>query len=771
MHGFLYAAGHFAYLRRWLVCTVWLIVTVGAVSIASLSAQPLSRAFDIPDMPSVATREETDVHFPPSIGEPVLVGKVVVQVPEGSTLDDAASQDTLRRMIAELQADPALNDSFEIASPQQSADKLRSRMYEEKSKLGYPASMIEGDFRAASPVNSRKDTGIFELNYPPGADLKQARKILDSYDAPEFQVAYYGDAFTGDDTLSMSSELLGFAVAALVLMATFGSLLAAGMPLITAFIGVILGLSGVMIASHFTSAINFLTPSLATMIGIAVGVDYALFIAARFRSELVRQIGNNLTPDQLRSGMKLLSKEQRAHAMGIATSTAGRSVVFAGLTVFIALASLTVIGIPFLTALAHAAAATVALAVLVALTLLPALFGALGKRAFAGRVPFFKAPDPEDEQPTLGLSWIRLIRAYPLRFLAPSVLLLLACAIPAVGMQLAMPTDSSTPLHTPTRRAADMVESGFGPGRDFPMLALVDASMLPEKERKQALLSTAQSIKKVEGVAHVQPTRATSNLAAVELLITTQYSATDHRAAQTLDRLRAQEASTSVRYGITGMTPVFVDLSQRLSDALLPYISLVLVLAFLTLIAVFRSLWVPLIATAGFLLSIAATFGITVALFQEGWFGLVDDPQPLISFLPIILIGLVFGLAMDYQVFLVSRMREGWEAGKSAADAVSNGFKHSARVVTSAALIMIAVFASFMFHDAVFIKTMGFALAVAVFFDAFIVRMTIIPALMFLLGERAWRLPLAAQEARPPQLKVENAHQDEHHSHKVPSKS
>ena len=229
------------------------------------------------------------------------------------------------------------------------------------------------------------------------------------------------------------------------------------------------------------------------------------------------------------------------------------------------------------------------------------------------------------------------------------------------------------------------------------------------------------------------------------MLITPTGGATDAVTSQTLVDLRAHETDfheeTGASYGVTGATPIFDDMSERLADVLLPYIAIVLVLAFLVLMLVFHSIWVPLIAALGFGLSVAATFGVTVALFQEGWGGIVEDPQPLLSFLPIMLIGLVFGLAMDYEVFLVTRMREGYHHGKTAGNATANGFKHGARVVTAAALIMTSVFAAFALQDMPFIKTMGFALAAAIVFDAFVVRMMIIPATMFLLGDRAWWLP------------------------------
>src|SRR5690606_33048253 len=252
-------------------------------------------------------------------------------------------------------------------------------------------------------------------------------------------------------------------------------------------------------------------------------------------------------------------------------------------------------------------------------------------------------------------------------------------------------------------------------------------------------------IQAFDGVENAQIIETNEAGDAAQVLITPEYGATDERAASVLEEIRSGAEGfgqeTGGTYSVTGVTPIYEDISERLTEVLLPYVGIVLALAFVLLMLVFRSIWVPLIAALGFGLSVAATFGITVAIWQEGWLGIISDPQPVISFLPIMLIGIVFGLAMDYQVFLVSRMREGWVHGKTAHNAVANGFKHGARVVTAAALIMISVFAAFMLNDEQFIKVMGFALAVAVLFDAFIVRMTIIPAVMFLLGERAWGLP------------------------------
>lgn len=449
-----------------------------------------------------------------------------------------------------------------------------------------------------------------------------------------------------------------------------------------------------------------------------------------------------------------MDKDTRAHAMGMALGTAGGSVVFAGTTVLIALAALSIIRIPFLTTMALAAAGTVFIAVLVALTFLPSLLGLLGTRAFAIRIPGPKVPDPEDEKPTMGLLWARQIRARPWLNLIAGVLLLGILAIPAGNLRLAMPTDGTAKLGSPQRDAYEMVDEAFGPGRNAPMVAYVDTANVAEQDRMGAYQDILQKFSGTEGVVNAQIVQTTDNMDAAQVLITPDSGATEEATTATLERLRDLkqpfEDSTGATFGITGITPIFDDISEKLSDVLVPYIAIVLGLAFIVLVLVFRSIWVPLIAAVGFGLSMAATFGVTVAIFQEGKFGLIEDPQPLLSFLPIMLIGLTFGLAMDYQVFLVTRMREGFVSrNKTAGNAVSNGFKHGARVVTAAALIMISVFAAFMLIDEPFIKAMGFALAAGVLIDAFVVRMTLIPSTMFLLGDRAWKIPAWLDKALP----------------------
>ncbi len=628
-------------------------------------------------------------------------------------------------------------------------------MTEQLKAQGMSDEQIASNLKAVSPLSEDGRTGTLSITFAadtimdiPTEEFNRVTEVLDNANSnTDLTVKYSGNAFSamGSD-INGSSEAIGLVVAAIVLLITFGSFVAAGMPLISAVIGVGVGILGIQLATIFTDSVSDMTPTLASMIGLAVGIDYSLFIVARFRNELIMSSGlNDLSPKELAQELKKMTKATRAHAMGMALGTAGSSVVFAGFTVVIALTALTIIGIPFLSTMAIAAACTVVVAVCVALTFIPGLLGLLGTTIFAGRVPGPKVPDPEDEKPTMGLLWVRRIRAHPWMHLIAGVVLLSILAIPMANLRLAMPTDGTSKLGTPQRDAYEMVDEAFGPGRNAPMIAYVDVADVAEQDRPAAFQDLLQDFATTDGVENAQVIATTENMDAAQILITPTTGATDEQTTETLNHLRDYKddftENTGGTYGITGITPIYDDISQKLNDVLIPYIAIVLGLAFIVLMLVFRSIWVPLIAAAGFGLSMAATFGITVTIFQEGMFGIIDDPQPLLSFLPIMLIGLTFGLAMDYQVFLVTRMREGFVHGKTAGNATSNGFKHGARTVTAAALIMISVFAAFMLMDEPFIKTMGFALAAGVFIDAFVVRMMIIPATMFLLDKHAWWFP------------------------------
>ncbi|WP_216692595.1 MMPL family transporter [Dietzia psychralcaliphila] len=752
MASFLYRIGRSAYLFRWRFIAAWMLLIVGVGTAAATLSQQTSTTFSIPGLESIETQEEMQERFAGAGNQlDAPTGTVVIRAPEGSTLTDPAVTEDVDSFLAEVRELDFLTATDTLVNPVVAAEGMTEQLTAAKAEQGMPPEQIEADIAALSPLSPDESTGTVQIQFAAetttdvqAEDREAFADVVADHDG-ELTIAYSGNAFQMTE-ISAIGELIGIAVAAVILIITFGSLIAAGMPLLTGVIGVGIGIGGIFAATSFTDTINTMTPTLASMIGLAVGIDYALFIVSRFRTELVKHIGgNDLEPAELADKLKEIDFRQRAHLAGLAVGKAGSAVVFAGLTVFIALAALSIINIPFLTAMALSAAATVAIAVLVAITLLPAILGAVGTKVFAARVRGVKAPDPEDEKPTMGLQWVRRIRARPVIFATAGVLLLLLLALPAVQLRLAMPSDGTMAPDTPNRIAYDITDEAFGPGRNAPMIALVDTLAVPEEERPAAWSTAVADIQALDGVENAQIIETNEAGDAAQVLVTPEYGATDERASDVLEEIRSGaagfEQQTGGTYSVTGVTPIYEDISERLTEVLLPYVGIVLALAFVLLMLVFRSIWVPLIAALGFGLSVAATFGLTVAIWQEGWGGIISDPQPIISFLPIMLIGIVFGLAMDYQVFLVTRMREGWVHGKTAHNAVANGFKHGARVVTAAALIMISVFAAFMTIDEQFIKVMGFALAVAVLFDAFVVRMTIIPAVMFLLGERAWGLP------------------------------
>ena len=763
MSEFLYRLGSWSYKKVWPFLAVWLILLAALGFGAVNFAKSPSPTFSMPDMDSTVTQEEMNERFgTDEDAMSVPSGSVVIKAPEGKTLKDPEVMAEVDAMLDELKATGYFREPEAIVNPVLAAGGMAKQMGEAKAAQGMPQEQIDADLAALSPLSPDETTGTVSVTFTddnimdiPAETLDEVESILERYDATDLTVKYNGNAFSGAGEMDGTSELIGMAVAAIVLLVTFGSLVAAGLPLIAAVVGVGVGILGVQMGTLFTDSISDMTPTLASMIGLAVGIDYSLFIVARFRNELISSSGlNDLSPKELAQELKKMDKAKRAHAMGMALGTAGGSVVFAGTTVLIALAALSIIRIPFLTTMALAAAATVAIAVLVALTFLPSLLGLLGTRAFAIRIPGPKVPDPEDEKPTMGLLWARQIRKRPWLNLIAGVLLLGVLAIPAANLRLAMPTDGTAKLGSPQREAYELVDDAFGHGRNAPMIAYVDTADIAEQDRMRAYQTLLQDFAGTEGVVNAQIVQSTENFDAAQILITPDSGATDQATTDTLERLRefkqSFEDQTGATFGITGITPIFDDISQMLSDVLVPYIAIVLGLAFIVLMLVFRSLWVPLIAALGFGLSMAATFGVTVAIFQEGMFGLIEDPQPLLSFLPIMLIGLTFGLAMDYQVFLVTRMREGFVSrGKTAGNAVANGYKHGARVVTAAALIMISVFAAFVLIDEPFIKAMGFALAAGVLIDAFVVRMTLIPATMYILDNRAWKIPGWLDKALP----------------------
>lgn len=724
--------------RRWpIFISAWLLIAVVVGALAGTVAKPFNDEFSIPGIPSEKAAQIQKELFPES-GDAFddASVNVVLGAREGHTLDDATYAPAVADLVAQIKQLPQMSDDPDanprLGNPVDIAKAQLDQYVDGARESGGDVAAARANAAAVSPVADDGRFGLmtFSWDVEKPTDVKQSSideldKILDDARDAGLVAEVNGAGSQTQPEMGMTSELIGIAVALVVLVLTFGTLVAAGMPLVTAVLGVGIGLSGVT-AMTAVMDLNSSTTMLASMVGLAVGIDYALFILARYRNELHHT-------------------DDREHAIGLAVGTAGSAVVFAGLTVLIALSALSVVNIPFLTAMGLAAAATVLVAVLVALTLLPAILGMLKGKAFAGRVRRYE-PKRDDEGRVLnnGVRWARTVGKYPLAFTAVVVVALGALALPLKDLHLAFPTDSTAASDTTQRKASDLISENFGPGREGPLLVVVDARDVPEADRGKAFADVtawAGGLDDVENAQLVQPNSDGTGA----LIQVTPSSGPDETATQDLllalrDGQSGIESATGATIGITGLTAITTDISDRLSSALPVYLAIVIGLAFLLLMLVFRSILVPLTATLGFLLSVLATLGATVAIFQNGTFGLFE-PQPIVSFMPIFLIGLVFGLAMDYQVFLVTRMREAHVHGMSTREAVVDGFRNSARVVTAAATIMIAVFAAFMLQSEPIVQSMGFALASAIVFDAFIVRLVLIPATLYLLGEKAWWLP------------------------------
>ena len=724
----------------------WLVLLIALGAFAAAFSKPLSEDFTIPGIPSEEAADlQSELFTGAESAFDAANVNVVVQAPEGETLDRPRWQQALAELNADLAALPQQPEQPQIVGPVEQAATIEEQLVGAAEAAGADEAGLEAaraNAAALSPLSADRRTGIitFEWDVESPTDIEPTTlEALDEVmaDAREsgLEVEANGPGATGVAEIGLASEAIGLAVALVVLVLTFGSLVAAGMPIFSAVFGVILGLTGVTAMTAFLDVDSSAT-ILASMIGLAVGIDYTLFILARYRTELHHT-------------------DDRAAAVGVAVGTAGSAVVFAGLTVLIALAALAVVGIPFLTSMGLAAAATVFVAVLISLTLLPAILGMVKSKAFAGRVRRYRPAHDEDGRVlNNGVRWARFVGRAPVALVLAVVVGLGALAIPLKDLQLAFPTDSTRPSDTTQRQASDLVSEAFGAGREAPLLVVVDGREVDEEGRQAAFGEVAAWAAGLDGVQNAQVVATNAVLAedgtvtepatGALVQVLPEFGPEDSRATDLLEEMRdgepGIEASTGTDTGVTGLTAITTDVSDRLAGALPIYLAIVIGLAFLLLMIVFRSILVPLTATLGFLLSVLATLGATVAVFQQGAFGILEG-QPIVSFMPIFLIGLVFGLAMDYQVFLVTRMREAHVHGMSTREAVVDGFRNSARVVTAAATIMIAVFAAFMLQDDAVVKSMGFALAAAIVFDAFIVRMVLIPALLYLMDEKAWWMP------------------------------
>ncbi|MEE6282811.1 MMPL family transporter [Georgenia sunbinii] len=561
------------------------------------------------------------------------------------------------------------------------------------------------------------------------------QRVGDALAADGVEVNYSAEITSDISSIMGPAELIGVAVAVIVLLLLLGSVLAAGLPLLTALVGVGVGLGGAMALSGVVEMTS-VTPALALMLGMAVGIDYSLFILNRHRM-------------QLAEGMAVRD------SIALATGTAGNAVTFAGGTVVIALAALTITGIPFLGTMGLVAAATVVVAVLAAITLTPALLSFLGQRVLPARQRARLVRRNGDDGASRG--WAAAVQRRPWLAILGVVAITALLAVPASQLRLGLPDGAQEPADSTAYRTYDTIRDNFGAGANGPIIAVagLDAP-LDDAALTDLQLDIAEDLQAVDGVQYVVPFGVSEDGDTLAFQLMPAEGPSDEATVALVDSLIAGQddlgAAHGVEVGYTGQTVANIDISEQLGDALPIYLMVVVGLSLLLLLLVFRSIWVPLLASAGFLLTVVAAFGGVVAVYQLGYlsglFG-VHEAGPVLSFLPIILIGVLFGLAMDYQLFLVSAMREVHVHGVDARTAVVKGFNQSARVVTAAAIIMVSVFGGFVFAEMAMIRPIGFGLAFGVLVDAFLVRMTLTPAVLSLLGEKAWWLPRWLDRALP----------------------
>ena len=759
MAKFLYRLGRGAATRAWLAIITWLVLLGLAGGAFAAFSGTLSNSFEIPGTETQQLADRLADELPEANQG---MGTVVYSTEDGSeftdeqkteigeALDAAADVDGMASAMNPFDAQADLDDQrdqVEQGSEQlpqlielRDSGRLDAAVQagmlpegttaesvtqqEQQLQVGQDTMDMMGDYGFVSPEGS---TAVATVNFDEDQmSIEQSTKddlmaALDDHPVEGVQMDYSTEIAQTTEVMGVG-EIVGVVVAIIVLLIMLRTAVGAALPVLTAFVGV--GFS-TMLALSLSGQVQMasVTPMLGIMLGLAVGIDYSLFLLNRYRTEL-------------RRGTEVIE------AIGLATGTAGSAVTFAGMTVMIALIGLSVTGIPFLTLMGGVAALAVLVAVLITLTLTPALLGLVGKRLLPKSQRDVTVDEAEHVKTPLAVR-------RPLPVLLAAVAALAILAIPMGSMRLGLPDGSTEPQDSTQYRAYETVAEDFGAGKNGPMTVVADLPKDADEQSAQELqLAVGQEVSELDDVASVVPTPIDVDSGMALLQVVPESGPSDEATETLVDDIRGLsgnvEAAGDPTIGVAGRTAANIDVSQVLSDALPVYLAVVVAISMVLLILVFRSILVPVIASLGFLLSLLAAFGAVVAVYQWGWLSSlfnVTEPGPVLSFLPTLMVGILFGLAMDYQLFLVTGMREAHVHGYPARTAVVRGMVGGRAVVTAAAIIMTSVFAGFIFSHMAMIRPMGLGLAIGVLLDAFLVRMTIIPALMTLLGEKAWWFP------------------------------
>lgn len=735
MSKLLYRIGRTAYDNPWKFIVSWIVILGIVLAILGVNGIHTSSEMKIAGTESQKVLDKLAKELPAASGGS---GSVVFTAPSGERLDTPERIAAISKAVGEVyKLDLVLNPADYAEAQQAAAGDAQQQQQAAASSAALPPYgplIIDGVPLPGVLIANDGSVALFQFSF-----TVQQTAVPDDVKTSVIEAVQGAEQGTGiaalpSDTLAGvpatgATEGIGIAIAAVVLFITLGSVVAAGLPLLIAIVGVGVGVVGAYAFSKFITMTS-ITPVLALMIGLAVGIDYSLFIINRQRRIILDQ--------------GLSAREAASRAIG----TAGSAVFFAGLTVVIALSGMLVIGIGFLSTMALVAAATVFVSVLVALTLLPAMLGLVGERICSAKLRERSKSHSSSNEHKVSSRWANGVVKRRWAVIVGVVVLLGIAAIPVTKMELGIPSGATANLDTTTRQSYDAIAGGFGEGFNGPLLLVAEPKDSSGAVTPEVLGGLVQELMQWKDVSVVSPlgVNETGTMAILNLI--PKSGPTDLETQDLVKALRDPDSALTQKYGVTlgvtGFTAINIDMSAKLGEAFPLYVGVIVILSIIILLLVFRSVIVPIKATVGFLLSVLATFGITTAVFQWGWvhalFGF-DTGGPLLSFMPILVTGILYGLAMDYQVFLVSSMRESYVHGHRGTDSVIDGYKQSSLVVVAAAIIMVSVFAGFIFGHDIMIKQIGFALAIGILIDSFLVRMTLVPAIMAIFGDKAWWLP------------------------------